>query len=172
MKAVRIHEHGEMEKLIIDDIPEPECPPDKAKIKVIASALNHLDIWVRKGLPTMPITLPLIMGSDGSGVIVEVGSQIENWKKDDDIVIQPGNFCGKCSHCKKGNENYCNHFGILGETENGIQAEYIIVDPINIHKKPDHLTYVESASMQLVFLTAYQMLVKRAELQPEETVLV
>jgi len=172
MKAVQIYEHGSKDKLIYDEITEPSCTPDTVKVKIEAVALNHLDIWVRKGLPGMPIPLPLIMGCDGSGVIVEVGSRVENYQIGDHIVIQPGTFCGKCKYCLKANENYCFEHGILGETENGTLAEYIVVDPKNIHLKPNHLSFTEAASMQLVFMTAYQMLIQRAKLQPKETVLI
>jgi len=134
--------------------------------------LNHLDIWVRIGVPRLPMPLPLILGSDASGTIVEVGSQIDNYNFDDDVVIQPGTFCGNCQHCNHGKENYCSKYGVLGETKNGTQAEYIILDPANIHLKSEHLSYNEAASMQLVFMTAYQMLIKRAKLQQDETVLI
>ena len=79
MKAVRIIEHGGIEKLIYDEIPEPSCSPDKIKIQVTAAALNHLDIWVRNGLPGLTIPLPLIMGCDASGTITEVGAQINKY---------------------------------------------------------------------------------------------
>ena len=172
MKAIRIIEHGGIEKLIYDEIPEPSLPPHKVKIQVKAAALNHLDIWVRNGLPGLSIPLPLIMGCDASGTIVEVGSQINKFRIGDDVVIQPGTFCGNCEHCNDGRENYCSKYGILGETENGTQAEYIVLDPINIYLKPEHLSFSEAASMPLVFMTAHQMLIKRAKLQPDETVLI
>jgi NADPH:quinone reductase-like Zn-dependent oxidoreductase len=130
MKAVRISKHGGLDALTYDDIPEPDCPSDKVKIRVRAAAINHLDIWVRKGLPGMPVSLPLILGSDASGTIVEVGSQVHNFQTGNDVVIQPGTFCGNCHHCKERKENYCSEYGILGETENGTLAEYIILNPI------------------------------------------
>ena len=172
MKAVRISKHGGLDALTYDDIPEPDCPSDKVKIRVKAAAINHLDIWVRKGLPGMPVSLPLILGSDASGTIVEVGSKVHNFQTGNDVVIQPGTFCGNCHHCKERKENYCSEYGILGETENGTLAEYVILDPVNIHKKPEHLSFPDAASMQLVFMTAYQMLIIRAKLQPNETVLI
>ncbi|MBC8312303.1 MAG: zinc-binding dehydrogenase [Candidatus Marinimicrobia bacterium] len=172
MKAVRINEHGGIDKLLYDEIDEPSCLPDKVKVKVKASALNHLDIWVRNGLPGLPIPLPLIMGCDASGTIVEIGINVNNLQLGDDVVIQPGTFCSNCDFCKEGRENYCSNYGILGETENGTLAEYIILKPANIYKKPEHLSFPEAASMPLVFMTAYQMLIKRAKLQPGEVVLI
>jgi len=172
MKAVLMHNHGDREVLCFEDISETECTPGKIKINIQASAINHLDIWVRNGLPGIKLPLPMILGSDGAGTIVETGTDVNKWKPGDAVVIQPGTFCGKCAHCTDGNENYCHQYGILGETENGVQAEYIVLDPINIYAKPDHLSFSEAASMQLVFMTAYQMLIKRAKIQKNETVLV
>ena len=96
MKAVRIYEHGGLDKLIYDDLPQPDCPPDKIKINIKVSALNHLDIWVRNGLPGISIPLPMILGSDGSGTIVEVGSDIDKFQRGNEVVIQPGTFCKNC----------------------------------------------------------------------------
>ena len=156
--------------LQLEDIPEPDCDNGKVKIRIHASGINHLDIWVRNGLPGINSQLPMILGSDGAGTIVETGSDVKDWKPGDEVVIQPGTFCGYCPQCRKLNENYCHRYGILGETENGVQAEYISIDPMNIHAKSEHLTFSEASSMQLVFMTAYQMLVKRANLQKNETV--
>ncbi len=172
MKAVRIHKHGELNKLIYDDIPEPVIKPGKIKIQIKATSINHLDIWVRIGLPRLPVPLPIILGSDGAGTIIEIGSEIDEYNVGDDVLIQPGTFCRECQHCKSGKENYCLEYGILGETENGTQAEYVVLDPANVHLKADHLTYEEAASMPLVFMTAYQMLIKRAQLQSSDSVLV
>jgi len=172
MKGVRIHKHGELDKLIYDDLAEPFIEPDKIKIQIKAASINHLDIWVRIGLPRLPVPLPIILGSDGAGTIIEIGSEIDEYNVGDDVLVQPGIFCRECQYCKDGKENYCLEYGILGETENGTQAEYVVLDPANVHLKPDHLTYEEAASMPLVFMTAYQMLIKRAQLQPSDTVLI
>ena len=172
MKAILLHNHGDIEALTFKDIPDPKCKPSKVKIQIKASSINHLDIWVRNGLPGIIIPFPRILGSDGSGTIIEVGSNVTGWHPGDDVVIQPGTFCKKCIQCKTGNENYCDQYGILGETENGVQAEYIVIDPVNIYPKPEHLTFVEAGSMQLVFMTAYSMLIKRANLKKNDTVLI
>ena len=172
MKVVRIYEHGGLDKLIYEDIPQPKCSLDKVKINIKASSLNHLDIWVRIGIPSFRVPLPIILGSDGSGVIVEVGSNVKNYNIGDNVVIQPGTYCGKCQYCANGKENYCLEYGILGETENGTLAEYMVLDPKNIHTMPEQLSYEEAASMSLVFMTAYQMLTKRAKLKSNETVLI
>jgi NADPH:quinone reductase-like Zn-dependent oxidoreductase len=172
MKAVVIYEHGGIDKLIYDDLIQPNCKSNQIKIQMKATSINHLDLWIRTGVSGLPINFPMILGSDGSGTIVEVGRDITEYHVDDDVLIQPGTFCSKCHHCVSGKENYCLEYGILGKTQHGTQAEYIVVNPINIHLKPQHLTYEEAASMPLVYMTAYQMLIKRANLLPEDTVLI
>ena len=172
MKAVLLPRHGQIEVLKYKDISEPECKPGKVKINIHASSINHLDIWVRNGIPGINYPLPMVLGSDGAGTIIEVGSDVIGWKVGDEVVIQPGTFCAKCRNCIDGRENYCHQYGILGETENGVQAEYIVVDPINIHAKAKHLNFAEAASMPLVFMTAYEMLIKRAKIQNNDTILI
>ncbi len=172
MRAVRIHQHGGPDVLKVDDIAVPICPGDKVLVQLKAAALNHLDIWIRNGLPGMQLGLPLILGSDGAGVVAEVGNSVTGWAVGDRVVIQPNRFCGHCDNCRSGRQNYCSNFGIIGETENGVQCDYYAADPVNLHKMAEHLSFEEAASMQLVFLTAYQMLVKRAHLKRFETVLI
>jgi len=172
MKAVRIHGFGGRDALQYEDAPKPECPIDKVILEVKAVSINHLDIWVRGGLPGITIPLPLIMGSDAAGIISEVGADVVGWQVGDEVVVQPGTFCGECYLCSSGKENYCPQYGILGETENGVQAEYVSLSPVNIYPKAAHLRFDDAASMPLVFMTAYQMLITRAELQKGETVLI
>ena len=112
MKAIRIHSFGGPDVLSIDTIDEPNCPNDKVKIKIMATSLNHLDLWIRMGILKNEKDLPLILGSDASGIIVEVGKEISNWSIGDEIVIQPGIFCGECKFCIQDKENYCIEYGI------------------------------------------------------------
>ncbi len=172
MKAVRIHRHGGPEVLSVDEVPRPVCPRDKVLVQMKAAALNHLDIWVRNGLPGLQLDLPLVLGSDGAGIISEVGQSVKGRSVGERVVIQPNRFCGNCEQCLAGRQNYCEKFGIVGETENGVQCEYYLADPVNLYPMADHLSFPEAASMQLVFLTAHQMLVKRAALKAGETVLI
>ena len=172
MRAIRIHSHGGPDVLQYDSIDEPLCPPDKVKVQIKAAALNHLDLWIRQGLPGFSLPLPLVMGSDGAGIITEVGSEVKDLQSGDKVVIQPNLFCGHCPQCVQNRENFCTSYGILGETQDGVQCEYIVLSPENIYPAADHLTFSEAASMPLVFLTAYQMLVTRARIQAGETVLV
>lgn len=170
MKAVCIHEHGGLEVLRWEDVADPSYGRDEVLIRIKAAAMNHLDIWVRNGLPGVP--LPVIMGSDGSGVIAELGADVEGWQVGDEVIIQPGTYCGECDRCKSGQENYCLRYGILGESEDGTQCELITVRPKNLSRKPSHITFKEAAAFPLVFLTAHAMLVRRAGIQSGETVLV
>ncbi len=172
MRAVLINEHGSADVLRLKDIEDPVCSADKVKINIKASSVNHLDIWVRKGIPGIKIPLPMILGSDGAGIVIEVGTEISAFKVGDKVVVQPGLYDANCRHVKKGNENFSNTYGILGETESGVQCDYVVLKPENIHPMSALLSFEEAASMQLVFMTAYQMLVERAFLKPYEIVLI
>jgi NADPH:quinone reductase-like Zn-dependent oxidoreductase len=172
MKAVRIFEHGNHDVLIVDEIARPECNDNSALVEIKACSLNHLDIWVRNGLPGIPINLPLIMGSDAAGTITRCGKNIKDFKVGDDIVVQPGTFDLSNEKQTISKENYSPGYGIIGETSDGVQTEYVNLGQNNIYKKPEHLTYEEAASMQLVFMTSYQMIVKRAKLTCDEKILI
>ena len=174
MKAVFIDSHGSPEVLKYSDIDEPSCTPNKIKIQIKSSSINHLDLWIRKGIPGLHISLPRILGSDGAGRIVEVGRDVKNFwgKVGDDVVIQPGVYDPKCKQSILGNENLSSTYGILGETHDGVQSEFVILDPINIYKMPSHLSYSEISSMPLTFMTAYHMLFERAKVLKDDLVLV
>ncbi len=173
MLAVRLHEHGGPHVLALDSLPPPK-PPGEGQVTVAmrAAGLNHLDLWVRNGLPGMRLPLPLTMGSDGAGTVLAVGQHVAGVAVGDDVVIQPGVYCGSCPACLAGRENMCVKFGILGETQDGVQTELAVVSAANVGPKPAALSFEEAASVVLVFMTAYQMLVRRANLRPGETVLV
>ncbi|UCD38532.1 MAG: zinc-binding dehydrogenase [Fidelibacterota bacterium] len=171
MRVVCVRQHGGPEVLKLEDLPRPELTgEDQVLVAMKAAALNHLDLWVRKGLPG--VKLPMIPGSDGAGVVVDIGKGIKGLAAGDEVVIQPGTFCGQCPNCLDGHENLCPEYGILGETEDGVQAELVALRAANVFKKPSGLDFQEAASFGLVFLTAYQMLVKRARLEAGETVLI
>ena len=172
MKAIQIHEHGDVNVLKYDDIDYPKSHNDKVILEVKSASINHLDLWVRRGWPNFDVELPLILGSDASGTLVEIGSNVKGWNVGDDVLVQPGIFCADCLFCNTGRENFCLKYGILGETMHGVQAEFISLNPQNIYPKPSIYTFEEAASMPLVFMTAYQMLVRRARLTSNETVLV
>ena len=170
MKAARIHSHGDRDVLKIDDIPIPEVQTGQVCVHLKAAAMNHLDIWVRKGI--VGVQLPMILGSDGAGVIHKTGSDVKKFSEGDEVVIQPLVYCGKCRQCMAGKENYCDKMGILGESVDGTNCEYIVLDERFVEPKPAGLSFEEAAAFPLAGQTAYQMLVKRARIQPGETILV
>ena len=174
MKTILIKEHGDVNVLNSVLTSEPDCPVDRIKINIKACSINHLDIWVRNGIPGIRIPLPLIMGSDASGTIVEIGKNLlsSGYSLGDDVVIQPGTFNTSLIDSKNKKENYSSSYGILGETENGVQSEYVLLKPENIYPKPKHLSFEEAASMPLVFMTSYQMLIERAEIKKDDFVLI
>lgn len=172
MKAVLIKEHGSHNVVRFSDLDEPDCSPGKIKVNIKNSSINHLDIWIRKGVPGLHINLPRVLGSDAAGVISEVGSKVKEFKVGDDVIIQPGVYDSTCKLSKLGHENLSPSYGILGETHNGVQSEFVCLDPIHVYPMPDHLSYEQASSMGLTFMTAYEMLIKRAKVQKDELVLI
>ena len=170
MKAIRIHTHGGLEQLRIDEIESPTPGAHQVLIEIKAAALNQLDIFVRKGIPGVP--LPVIMGADAAGVVREAGSAVTQFKPGDRVLGQPGAGCGLCVSCKDGRENYCPKYGIAGEHFNGYQAELVALDESMVLPMPAGISFAEGAAIPLVHLTAWEMLVNKARVKPGDTVLV
>src|SRR5882762_6247965 len=170
MKAVRIHEFGGPEVLRYEDMPEPKPRKDQVLVRVRACAMNHLDIWVRKGLPG--VNLPHILGSDIAGEVVEVGEYVTGLKPGQRVLIAPMHFCNRCPKCVAGLQNQCREFSVLGNAVDGGNCELIAVPAANVIPIPDELDFNQAASVPLVFLTAWHMLVGRAGVRPGQTVLV
>ncbi len=170
MKAVRIHEFGGPEVLNYEDVADPVLRKDCVLVRVRACALNHLDLWVRKGLPG--VKLPHILGSDVAGEVVEAGEYISGVKSGTRVLLAPMVFCNHCEHCVSGHTNFCLQFSVLGNAVDGGNCELIAVPQVNIIPIPDSLDFVQAASVPLVFLTAWHMLVGRAHLRAGQTVLV
>ena len=171
MKAIVIREHGGVERLEKSEVPDPTPRAGEAVVAVRAVALNHLDIWLRRGVPGHKFPLPMIPGAEVSGVIDEVPDGY-GWKRGDEVIIAPGLSCSLCIACLSGNDPLCPDFGILGEARNGGCAEKIAVPIRNLVRKPASLSFAEAAAIPLDMLTAWHMLVARAQLRPGETVLV
>lgn len=170
MKAIRFHEHGGPEVLRYEDVADPVLRKDQVLVKVKAVALNHLDLFVRSGVPGVP--LPQIPGSDVSGDVVECGEYVTDLKPGTRVLLVPMVFCGVCEKCVSGQQNFCAQFSVLGYRVPGGDAELIAVPRVNVVPIPAELTYDEAASVPLVFLTAWHMLVARAQIRPGQTVLV
>lgn len=171
MKAVVVEKHGGTEELRIKDVPAPDSA-GAALIRVHAVALNHLDLWVRRGVPGHKFPLPLIPGSEVSGVIESLPAGSANWNVGDAVIVSPGLSCGLCMACLSGRDPLCNAFAILGENRDGGCAELVAVPVRNLLPKPEALSFTEAAAIPLDFVTAWHMLVARAELRAGETVLV
>jgi NADPH:quinone reductase-like Zn-dependent oxidoreductase len=171
VRAVRIHEEGGPEVVLVDrDVPVPEPGPGEARVRMRASALNHIDIWIRLGKPSRP--KPHTLGADGAGVVDELGPGTEGPEPGTEVVINPGLFCGACAACLRGQQSLCERFAVLGEHAPGAHADYCVVPVRNLHPKPGPLSWAEAAAYPLVFATAWRMLMTRARLQPGEWVLV
>lgn len=172
MHAVFFKEHGGIEKLEYGYQPEPHLGHGEVLVKVRASALNHLDIWTRQGMPGVKIHLPHILGSDVAGEVAKLGPGARGIKIGTKVVIAPGLSCGHCPHCRTGWDSLCDHYKILGLQTNGGWAEYVKAPARNILPVSKKWTMEEWASVPLVFLTAWHMLVTRARLKKGETVLI
>jgi NADPH:quinone reductase-like Zn-dependent oxidoreductase len=170
MKAVRIHQFGGPEVLTYEDIPDPRPRKNEVLVRVRACALNHLDVWVRKGLPG--VKLPHILGSDVAGEVVEVGEYIAGFTPGQRVLLSPMHYCGHCAKCVAGLQNQCRQFTVLGNAVDGGDCELIAAPAANVIPIPDSLDFIQAASVPLVFVTAWHMLVGRAGIRPGQTVLV
>jgi NADPH:quinone reductase-like Zn-dependent oxidoreductase len=170
MKAVRIHEYGGPELLRYEDVPDPKPRKDQVLVRVKACALNHLDIWVRMGTTRSP--LPHIPGSDVAGEIVEVGEYVTGFQPGQRVLLAPMTFCNHCAACTDGRQNQCSEYSVLGNRTDGGDCELIAVPAVNVIPIPDSLGFNEAASVPLVFLTAWHMLLGRAALRPGQVVLI
>jgi NADPH:quinone reductase-like Zn-dependent oxidoreductase len=173
LKAVRIHEHGGVEKLRYEEAPEPTLAgPNDVIIKLKAASLNHIDIWIRRGLTGIEVALPHILGADGAGVVTDVGDRVRNVATGDAVCLYPPSGCGRCEFCLTDREYMCIHLRVLGERENGTYAEYTRVPARNCFSIPPGLSFEQAAAFPLVYITVWRMLVTNARLKPGEQVLI
>jgi len=170
MKAVRIHQFGGPEVLTYENVRDAQPRKDEVLVRVRACALNHLDIWVRKGLPG--VKLPHILGSDIAGEVAEVGEYVSGFTSGQRVLVAPMHFCGRCAKCVAGVQNQCRVFTVLGNGVDGGNCELIAAPAANVIPIPDSLDFNQAASVPLVFLTAWHMLVGRAKVRPGQTILV
>lgn len=153
-------------------MPPPAVGPTDVLVRVRAAALNHLDVWIRKGLPRLAVTFPHIPGADVAGVVAEAGDAVRAIRVGDEVVVAPGISCGVCASCLAGEDNLCRDYSILGEHRHGGYAEFVAVPEANILPKPPQLSFEEAAAVPLVFLTAWNMLVTNGRLRFGDEVLV
>jgi NADPH:quinone reductase-like Zn-dependent oxidoreductase len=172
MKALAFHEHGGLDKLRYQDVPDPKIGEGDVLVRVRACALNHLDLFVREGLPGLKLPLPFWSGCDIAGEIAEVGSAVTDVAVGDRIAVNPNLNCGRCEFCTRGEDSLCVTYGILGEHTYGGLAEYVKVDGRNVLKLPDHVGFEDAAAFVLANMTAWRMLVSQARLRPAEDLLI
>lgn len=172
MRAVVIREHGDYDRLLFEERPIPSPGPGEVRVAVRAAALNHLDTWVRRGVPGHTFPLPLVPGCDGAGVVDAVGDGVKSPAVGDEVFLAPGIGCAACAFCARGDDQLCRHYGILGETRDGTCAEFVCVPARNALPKPRNLSFAQAAAFPLTFLTAWHMLVERARIAQGETVLI
>jgi NADPH:quinone reductase-like Zn-dependent oxidoreductase len=170
MRAVFFDRHGGPEVLRYGEREDPVPGPGEVLIDVKASSLNHLDIFVRHGLPG--IRLPHIPGSDASGVVAALGGGVKTVNLGARVLVNPALSCGRCEFCVRGDASMCRSFKILGEQVNGACCEKLVVPEQNVIDIPESFSFIDAAAVPLVFLTAWRMLVTRARLRPGETVLI
>jgi len=171
MKAVRFHQHGGPEVLRYEDAPDPDLAAGEVLVRVRACALNHLDLWARKGLPGVRVPMPHITGSDISGEVVSAAATDVSIGRR--VMLQPGVSCGRCTACLSGTDNECARYEVLGyQNHAGGYAEYVKVPVQNLISIPDEIDFVHAAAFPLTFLTAWHMLMTRAKLKRGEDVLI
>jgi NADPH:quinone reductase-like Zn-dependent oxidoreductase len=172
MKAIVYAAHGGPEVLQYKDVPEPQIGPYEVLVRVHACALNHLDVWLRMGLPGLRVPLPHIPGSDIAGEVARVGDKVTNVKVGERVLMQPGISCGQCDKCLCGQDSMCAAYTLFGQGVDGGCAEFVKSPALNCVPIPEKLSFEEAAAFPLVSLTAWHMLIGRAQLKPAETVLV
>jgi NADPH:quinone reductase-like Zn-dependent oxidoreductase len=172
MKALVFTEHGSLEKVNFTDMPKPEIGPDEVLLETKAAALNRLDLWVLAGWPGLDLKLPHVVGSDGAGVIAKIGTNVTDYQIGDRVAVNPTLFCQHCAACRRGEENLCERFSIIGENVDGFCAEYIVVPARNLLHLPEHVTFASAAAASLVFITAWHSLITRGQLHAGESVLI
>jgi NADPH:quinone reductase-like Zn-dependent oxidoreductase len=171
VKAIVLREHGGPEVLHAEELPTPEPGPGEVRVRIRAIALNHLDLWVRRGGPAFHLEYPHRLGADLAGTIDAVGPNV-TVELGTKCVVQPGLSCAKCAACLAGHDNLCRHYKLLGENTQGGYCEYIVLPERNIAPYPERLDFPHAASGILTFMTAWQMVVHKARVAPGDTVLV
>lgn len=170
MKAVIVREHGGFDRLLIEDVEKPRIKADEVLIAVRAAGINHLDLWVRKGVPGHKFPLPMILGTDVAGIVAEIGELVSNVKVGDRVAVMPGFASPTSEEALSGNIHLARDYGVFGEHRNGGCAEFMDAPAVNLMPMPDWMSFTDAAACPLVFLTAFTML-RKAALMPGETIL-
>jgi NADPH:quinone reductase-like Zn-dependent oxidoreductase len=172
VRAFGFARHGGLNELGFVDVPEPTPGPDDVRIRIRAAAFNHLDRFVLEGIPGVPIALPHVLGSDGSGTVDAVGENVRDLTTGTKVLINPGMWDGSCPACRSGNEALCRNYRILGEHTQGSAAPFVVLPRRNVHPLPERMTFVEGAAAPLVFLTSWRALTTVGGVRPGDRVAV
>lgn len=172
MHGLVFYEHGGPEQLRYASLPEPVAGPGEALVAVKAAALNHLDLWVRQGIPGLRLALPHIGGSDVAGVVAAVGEDVDEAWVGRRVVINPSLGCGRCEDCRAGQQCLCPSFHVFGEHVPGGLAEYAVAPAANLYAIPDDFAFAEAAAVPLAYQTAWRALITQARLRAGERVLI
>ncbi len=173
MKAVILERFGGPETLALADLPDPVPGPGEVLLRVRACALNHLDLWVRGGIPAYKIRLPHVLGCDVAGEVAALGPGVEGIALASRFAVSPGRSCGRCEACLAGRDNFCPRYGIIGAQGGpGGYAQLLCVPQTSLLPIPDSLSFAEAASFPLTFLTAWHMVMTLGGCGPDQTVLV
>ena len=172
MKAVIFNQHGGPEVLQLADVPDPKPGRGEVLIEVKATSINHIDIFLRRGMPGIKVPMPKIVGCDAAGIIRELGSDLTGLKTGQRVTINPGISCGHCESCAAGFGSQCSSWGMVGETRDGAYAELIAVPAHIVLPIPDSMPFTEAAAAPLVFITAWSMMVEKGNIRPGEDLLI
>jgi NADPH:quinone reductase-like Zn-dependent oxidoreductase len=172
VKALAFDEFGGPEKLRLRDVPEPTMGPGDVLVRVRACALNHLDLFVREGIPALRTPLPFWTGCDVAGEVAAAGADVAEAKVGDRVAVNPNLTCRRCEFCLQGEDSLCVRYGLLGEHVPGGLAEYVTARGDSVLRLPDHVKYEEAASFILTNMTAWRMVVTQGQVRPGQDVLI
>lgn len=172
MQALQYPEHGGRDVIEYGSYPDPEVGPHDVLVEIQASAMNHLDLWTRRGLPGLDLEMPHVPGSDGAGIVRGVGDHVTRFEPGDRVALLAGVSCGECAFCRSGQHSLCEAYYIIGEHTQGVHAEFAAIPAENLTPVPEHVDWATAAAAPLVFMTAWRMLTTRAEVEAGESVLV
>jgi NADPH:quinone reductase-like Zn-dependent oxidoreductase len=174
MRALTISAHGGLDRLAVrDDLPVPPLgSPHDVRVRVLAASINHLDVFVVTGLPGLTLRPPWILGSDAVGIVDAVGDDVHSVRPGERVVVNPGIGCGECEYCRDGEHPLCVKFAVLGEHRPGTFAEYVVVPGTHVAPVPPSMPDDVAAAFPLATLTAWRMMVSRAQVAASDEVLV
>ena len=172
MKALVLEEHGSLQNVAYADVPRPDIGPEEVLLEVKAAAANGLDLWVVAGWAGLRLDFPHVLGSDGAGIVREIGERVTGLSVGDRVAVNPTVWCAQCEYCRAGQEHLCRNFAVMGEHIPGFYAQYAAVPARNLLPLPDDVSFEGAAAASLVFVTAWHLLVEAGGLRAGEEVLI